>query len=76
MPYWKGRSLKEWKKEASGAGFDEVYTLIGLMLSSVKDEVRERMEERRLLESVKLCVKEYKAAASEEPEPADNMKGL
>jgi len=61
---------------AAQAGFDEVYTLIGLLLSSVKDDVRERMEERRLLESVKLCIREYKAAASEEPVPAENMKQL
>ncbi len=63
-------------ERASEAGFDEAYTLIGLLLSSVKDEERERMEERRLLESVRLCVKEYKAAASDDPEPADNMKKM
>ncbi len=63
-------------ERASEAGFDEVYTLIGLMLSSVKDEVRERMEERRLLESVKLCIREYKSEASEDLAPADNIKRL
>ena len=64
------------EERASQAGFDEVYTLIGLLLSSVKEDVRERMEERRLLESVKLCIKEYKAAASENLAPADNMMRL
>ena len=34
------------------------------------------MEERRLLESVKLCVREFKAAASEDTAPADNIKRL
>ena len=63
-------------ERASQAGFDEVYTLVGLLLSSVKDDVRERMEEHRLLESVKICIREYKAAASEEPLPAENMKQL
>lgn len=63
-------------ERASDAGFDEVYTLIGLMLSSIKDDVHERMEEHRLLESVKLCLGEYKAAAAEELFPADNMKKL
>ena len=63
-------------ERVSQAGFDEVYTLIGLMLSSVKDEVRERMEERRLLESVKLCIREYKSEASEDLAPADNIKRL
>ncbi|MBR2389515.1 MAG: AAA family ATPase [Mogibacterium sp.] len=64
------------EERASGAGFDEVYTLTGLLLSSVKEDVRERMEERRLLESVKLCVREYKAAAGGELSPADNIKRL
>jgi hypothetical protein len=58
------------------AGFDEVYTLIGLLLGRAGDDVHECIEERRLLESVKLCVNEYKAAASEMPDPADNMKRL
>ena len=62
------------KERASQAGFDEAYTLIGLLLSSVKDDVRECMEERRLIESVRLCVREYKAAASDVSDPADNMK--
>ncbi|MBQ9272943.1 MAG: AAA family ATPase [Mogibacterium sp.] len=64
------------QERASEAGFDEVYTLIGLLLGSVKEDVRECIEEHRVLESVRLCVKEYKAAASDELEPADNMKRL
>lgn len=64
------------EERASEAGFDEVYTLIGLLLGNVKEEVRERMEERRLLESVKLCVREFKAAASEDTAPADNIRRL
>ena len=55
----EGEIPDEMAERASGAGFDEVYTLIGLMLSNVKDDVHERMEERRLFESVKLCIKEY-----------------
>lgn len=72
----EGEIPDEMAERASGAGFDEVYTLIGLMLSNVKDDVHERMEERRLFESVKLCIKEYKAAESVNPEPADNMNQL
>ena len=63
-------------ERASAAGFDEVYTLIGLMLSNIKEDAHERMEEVRLLESVRLCVREYKAAASGELAPEDNMKNL
>ena len=72
----EGEVPYEMTERASGAGFDEVYTLIGLMLSSVKDDVHERMEENRLLESVKLCIKEYRAAESAGLAPADNMKQL
>lgn len=64
------------EERASQAGFDEAYTLIGLLLSSVKDDVRERMEERRLIESVRLCVREFKADSSEISDPADNMKRM
>ena len=71
-----GEINESMSERAAQAGFDEVYTLIGLMLSSVKEDVRERVEERRVLESVRLCVREYKAAATEELTPADNMKEL
>ena len=71
-----GEDPEGMEERASQAGFDEVYTLIGLLLNSVKEDVRERMEERRLLESVRLCVKEYRAAASEDIIPEDNMKKL
>ena len=63
-------------ERASGAGFDEVYTLIGLLLGNVKEDVHERMEEHRLLESVKLCIREYKASASADEAPADELKRL
>lgn len=63
-------------ERVSEAGFDEVYTLIGLLIGSIKDDVHERMEERRLLESVRLCLKEFRAAASEEPDPDENLKKL
>ena len=72
----EGDAPEEMAERASAAGFDEVYTLIGLMLSSIKEDVNERMEERRLLESVRLCVKEYKAASAGELAPEDNLKKL
>ena len=55
----EGKIPEGMTERASEAGFDEVYTLIGLMLSSVKADVHEIMEDRRLLESVRLCVQEY-----------------
>lgn len=72
----EGKIPEGMTERASEAGFDEVYTLIGLMLSSVKADVHEIMEDRRLLESVRLCVQEYKAAASEDLAPAENMKRM
>ncbi|MBR3201168.1 MAG: AAA family ATPase [Mogibacterium sp.] len=72
----EGEVTESIAEKASGAGFDEVYTIIGLMLGSVKGDVSERMEERRLLEEVRLYIKEYKAAASEKIAPADNIEGL
>lgn len=71
-----GEAAEGMDERASQAGFDEVYTLMGLLLGSLKEDVGERMEERRLLESVRLCVKEYKTAASEDIAPEDNMKKL
>lgn len=63
-------------ERASQAGFDEVYTLIGLLLGRAKQDVSERIEERRLIESVGLCLKEYKTSASEDLTPADNLKRI
>ena len=48
------------KKRISEAGFDEIYTLIGLLLGNVSSDVRACMEERRMLESVRSCIKQYR----------------
>ena len=48
------------KNRISEAGFDEIYTLIGLLLSNVNSDVRACMEERRMLESVRSCIKQYR----------------
>ena len=49
--------IDEMKERIAGAGFDEVYTLIGLLLSNVDSDIRSCMEERRVLESVRSCLK-------------------
>jgi hypothetical protein len=71
-----GNINNDLKNRIAKAGFDEVYTLIGLLLGSAGDDVHECIEERRLLESVKLCINEYRTTASEVLDPADNMKRL
>ena len=55
-----GRLTDEMKDRISGAGFDEVYTLIGLLLGNVDSDIRGCMEERRILESVRSCLKQYR----------------
>lgn len=42
-----GRYSQEIKKRAEGAGFDEAYTLIGMLLASVRDDVRAALEAYR-----------------------------
>ena len=68
-----GEASEEIKARASQAGFDEIYTLIGLLIGAVLTEVHDRMEEHRVLESVRSCMKKYRADAGEELFPADNM---
>ena len=48
------------KNRISEAGFDEIYTLIGLLLSNINSDVRACMEEHRMLESVRSCIKQYR----------------
>lgn len=48
-------------RRTAEAGFDEVYTLIGLLLSNVRQEVRTCISEHHVIESVRNCLKEYAA---------------
>ncbi|MBQ6456570.1 MAG: AAA family ATPase [Mogibacterium sp.] len=57
-----GHLSEEMKDRIAGAGFDEVYTLIGLLLGSVDSDIKGCMEERRVLESVRSCLKQYRHA--------------
>lgn len=52
---------EEAAERARGAGFDETYTLIGLLLSNVTTGIHERLEEYRLLESVRSCLRRFRA---------------
>ena len=71
-----GEIAEDIKDRVSEAGFDEVYTLIGLLLSALKEDARECIEEHRVLESVKLCVNEFKTASEEGISPSANMARL
>ena len=65
----------EMKDRIADAGFDEVYTLIGLLLSNVSEDIRGCMEERRILESVRSCLKQYRQNDSALP-PHQSMKAI
>ena len=60
-------------ERARDAGFDEVYTLIGLLLDSLKEDVSGIMEEHQVLELVRSCVRKFKEDSSESLFPSDNM---
>ena len=65
----------EMKNRIAGAGFDEVYTLIGLLLSNVSEDIRGCMEERRILDSVRSSLKQYRQNESDLP-PHQSMKAI
>ena len=60
-------------ERVSGAGFDEVYTLIGLLISSVAGDIRKCMEERHVLELVRSCIRRYREEAREGLPPSENI---
>ena len=63
----KGKLTDEVRDKISNAGFDEVYTLIGLLLSNVNTDIRACMEDRRVLESVRTCLGKYKISDADKP---------
>ena len=46
-------------ERAGGAGFDETYTLIGLLIGNVTQDIHDVMEEYRMLESLKSCIRKF-----------------
>ncbi len=69
----EGNVSEEIRERAVQAGFDEVYTLLGLLLSDIRNDVYGCVEEYRVLESVKTCLRQYRTDASDGLPPADNM---
>lgn len=65
----------EMKDRIADAGFDEVYTLIGLLLSSVSSDIKACMEDRRVLESVRSCLKQYRHNGTDMP-PKQSMAAI
>ena len=71
-----GEASEEIALRAENAGFDEVYTLIGLLISRLGEDIRQCMEEYHVLESVRSCVRKFRDDASADLPPQDNISGL
>ena len=54
-----GRYTEEITAQAADAGFDEVYTLIGLLLSNVRTDIRSCGAEAQVVEELRTCLKNY-----------------
>ena len=61
---------------ASEAGFDEVYTLIGLLISNVTADTHNRLEEYRVLESLRSCIRKFGADVTAGVKPSECMADI
>ena len=59
-----GKATGEMIGQAADAGFDEVYTLIGLLLSNVRTDIRASNTEEKVIDELRACLKAY---AEEDP---------
>ena len=59
-----GKATGEMIGQAADAGFDEVYTLIGLLLSNVRTDIRACNTEEKVIDELRACLKAY---AEEDP---------
>ena len=59
-----GKATGEMIGQAADAGFDEVYTLIGLLLSNVRTDIRACNTEEKVIDELRKCLKAY---AEEDP---------
>lgn len=71
-----GRATEEAVRRASEAGFDEVYTLIGLLLNNVMTGVHDTLEEYRMIESVRGCIRRFGNEVESGTTPSESMRGI
>lgn len=72
-----GSCREEIRARARDAGFDEVYSLIGLLLKAVKDDARRFMAGYHALDRLKRYIKEYRERANALSETAaDKSAGM
>lgn len=68
-----GKYSEEIRQRAAEAGFDEVYTLTGLLLERVKEDVRDCLDELHSAEKLREYIREYKSSADDLISPHENM---
>lgn len=71
-----GVITEEAAERAAGAGFDEVYTLIGLLISNVTSDIHDRLEEYRMLESLKSCIRKFGTEVSAGGRPSECIEAI
>ncbi|MBQ6315766.1 MAG: AAA family ATPase [Mogibacterium sp.] len=71
-----GRYGEEITRQASDAGFDEVYTLIGLLLSNVRNDIRKCRAEDQVLEELRTRLKEYADSEQGDKSPHEELAGI
>jgi hypothetical protein len=59
--------------QAADAGFDEVYTLIGLLLSNVRTVIRACNTEEKVIDELRACLKAYAEEDPGEKTPQDRL---
>ena len=70
-----GEAAKKIKDRAKEARFDERFSLVGLMLDRVNEEIRNTMEEKELLRTCMECVKQFRQKSVKSSKtPEDEMR--
>ena len=69
-----GKADAKIKNRAKDAGFDERFSLVGLMLDGINEEIRGIIEEEDLLRSCMECVKQFRqTSAAKKKDPKGEM---
>ena len=71
-----GRYSEEITAQAADAGFDEVYTLIGLLLSNVRHDIRRCRADEQVIEELRSGLKEYKDTEQGDRQPHEMLAGI
>ena len=69
----RGRHTGEIIGQAADAGFDEVYTLIGLLLSNVRTDIRACNAEAQVIEDIRGHLKDYAEADHGDKVPQERL---